>query len=128
VRIEAPISVGELIDKITILEIKSKHLKGSSQAGNVENELGLLRQIMQRAGLDAAKLQPLTEELRAVNAALWTIEDEIRACDAAGDFGPRFTELARSVYRTNDRRSQIKRLINISCSSEIIEEKHYTDF
>jgi len=125
VRIEAPISAGELIDKITILEIKSRHLRGRSEVANVEKELALLHQIEVRAALDQTLLRPLTDELRVVNAEIWRIEDEIRACEATGNFGPQFIELARGVYTMNDRRAGIKRRINIACGSDIIEEKSY---
>src|ERR1051325_3913739 len=95
VRIEAPMSVGELIDKITILEIKSERLRGRPEAANVDNELALLRRIQAGAGLDEMQIRPLADELRRINAVLWSIEDDIRACEAAGDFRARFIELAR---------------------------------
>ena len=123
--IQAPIAVGELIDKITILEIKAERLRDPAKAQNVQTELALLRQIRTQAGLDIPDMAPFADELRAINAILWEIEDEIRACEAEGDFGPRFVELARSVYRTNDRRSAVKKRINLAFGSAIVEEKFY---
>jgi hypothetical protein len=121
----APIAIGELIDKITILEIKAERIQDPQRARNVRMELDLLRSIRDRAGLDAREMAALADELRAINVALWEVEDAIRACEADGDFGPRFVELARSVYRSNDRRSAVKRRINLAFGSVIVEEKSY---
>jgi Family of unknown function (DUF6165) len=123
----APIAIGELIDKITILEIKAERIQDPQRARNVRVELDLLRGIRDRAGLDTREMVALADELRAINAALWNVEDAIRACEADGDFGPRFVELARSVYWSNDRRSAVKRRINVAFGSVIIEEKSYRD-
>jgi Family of unknown function (DUF6165) len=125
--IQAPIAIGELIDKITILELKSARLRDPAKARNVHTELALLRQIRTQAGLDTPDMAALTDELRAINAMLWQIEDDIRACEAKGDFGPRFVELARGVYRNNDRRSAVKRRINLAFGSAIVEEKSYNE-
>lgn len=120
----APVSWGELLDKITILEIKAERITAPSARANVGRELQLLRQV---AGPVMAQpgLSPLLDDLRRVNAALWRIEDDIRACEAASDFGAGFVELARSVYLTNDKRSAIKRRINELLRSELIEEKYH---
>jgi hypothetical protein len=123
-RIQAPISVGELIDKITILQIKLKRLDGPG-AANVANELAALNQAKRDAHLNEPKIEALIIQLKAVNAALWDIEDQIRQFEACGDFGPRFIETARSVYKLNDRRAAIKRLINVASESDIFEEKSY---
>jgi hypothetical protein len=123
-QIRAPISVGELIDKITILQIKLERLDGPG-AGNVAKELAVLNQAKSDADLNEPKIAALMVQLKAVNVALWDIEDQIRELDACGDFGPRFIETARSVYRLNDRRAAIKRLINVASDSDIIEEKSY---
>ena len=97
-----PISVGELIDKIVILEIKSERIRNTNQLANVANELGALRAV--RLGdVDRARLDALSAELKRVNARLWDVEDAIRECDARGDFGTDFVELARAVYRTQRR-------------------------
>ncbi len=120
-----PVSWGELIDKITILEIKVERLNATAAAANARHELKLLRG--EFAGL--AEVPPglagLQEALRAVNRRLWDIEDEIRRKEAAEAFDATFIALARAVYRTNDERSRIKRAINQLLRSEIIEEKQY---
>lgn len=122
--IEVPVSWGELIDKITILEIKSERMGDQAKLGNVRKELELLKS---RLGARAAQpeISRLTGSLRDVNGTLWNVEDEIRACENAGDFGSRFVELARSVYITNDRRAALKREINIVLGSDLVEEKSY---
>jgi uncharacterized protein DUF6165 len=121
----APISIGELIDKITILEIKAERISDDLKLRNITIELDLLRAIAVEAGLDTPAMRPNAEELKAINAALWEIEDEIRELEKAGDFGARFIELARSVYKTNDHRARVKQRINVTFGSGIIEEKSY---
>jgi hypothetical protein len=122
-----PISVGELMDKITILEIKSERIKNSSQLENVIHELQALRAI--RLGdMDRAMLDKLSAELKRVNATLWDVEDAIRDCEARGDFGDRFIELARAVYRLNDERARLKKAINLGSGSRLFEEKSYRSF
>ncbi|THD49312.1 MAG: tetratricopeptide repeat protein [Bradyrhizobium sp.] len=123
--IAIPGAVGELIDKITILEIKARRIADAGKLANVRNELTLLQANQREARLDEHKLQPLKAELAGVNEMLWDVEDEIRLCENAGDFGPRFIALARAVYVTNDRRAAIKREINLMFNSAIVEEKHY---
>ena len=122
-----PISVGELIDKIVILEIKSERIRNTNQLANVANELGALRAV--RLGdVDRARLDALSAELKRVNARLWDVEDAIRECDARGDFGDDFVELARAVYRLNDERAQLKKAINVLSGSRLVEEKSYKSF
>src|SRR5262249_34523386 len=116
---------GELIDKITILEIKSERIANARQLENIARELAALRAV--RLG-DIAELARLAAELKRVNAQLWEIEDAIRDCDARGDFGATFIELARAVYRLNDERSRIKKAINIASGSRLVEEKSYKSF
>jgi hypothetical protein len=123
--ITAPIAVGELIDKITILEIKAERIADPAKLHNINAELKLLNEIKSAAGLDTPDMKPLAEELKTVNAALWDVEDEIRELEARRNFGERFVALARSVYLTNDRRSRIKQSINLKYGSEIVEEKSY---
>lgn len=125
VDILAPISVGELIDKITILRIKRERIRAAPAQANVEHELGRLLEIRARASLDLAELAGLEDELFQVNGRLWDVEDELRALERNGNFGERFIELARSVYRLNDRRSVLKRRINAVTSSAVVEEKSY---
>jgi hypothetical protein len=117
-----PISVGELMDKITILEIKSERLKNPSQLENVTHELTALRAV-RLGGVDRVMLDKLSAELKRVNAKLW---DAIRECDARSDFGPSFIELARAVYRLNDERSRLKKAINLASGSRLVEEKSYS--
>jgi len=120
-----PISVGELMDKITILEIKSERLKNPSQLDNVTQELAALRAV--RLGdVDRVTLDKLGAELRRVNAKLWDVEDAIRECDARGDFGQSFIDLARAVYELNDERSRLKKAINLASGSRLVEEKSYS--
>jgi tetratricopeptide (TPR) repeat protein len=126
--IEAPIAVGELIDKITILEIKANRLADDLKRENVEKELEALHEVRERSALYFPGLAELTACLTKVNARLWDIEDEIRACEAASDFGPKFISLARAVYHTNDQRAALKLDINRLCHSIFIEEKSYTDY
>jgi len=123
--IDIPGAVGELIDKIAILEIKGRRIDDPDKLANVRHELALLTAKLGTAGLDRVALAPLEAELAAVNEKLWDVEDEIRLCEKAGDFGERFVALARAVYRANDRRAAIKREINRRCNSAIVEEKHY---
>ena len=92
---------------------------------NVRTELDTLRRARDRTILPSDALASLTAELRSVNKALWDIEDEIRGCERTGDFGPKFVELARSVYFNNDNRAAIKRKINVLLGSKLIEEKSY---
>ncbi len=120
-----PVSWGELIDKITILEIKAERIADPVKRANVARELEALSAVRDRGDPPPAALAPLVGALRAVNQALWTIEDDIRECEAKGEFGPRFVELARSVYRNNDRRAALKRQINALLGSELVEEKSY---
>jgi uncharacterized protein DUF6165 len=122
-----PISAGELMDKITILEIKSERIKNPSQLENVLRELSALRAI-RLEGADRARLETLSAELKQVNATLWDVEDAIRECDARDDFGSSFIELARAVYRLNDERARLKKAISLASGSRIIEEKSYKSF
>jgi Family of unknown function (DUF6165) len=122
-----PISVGELMDKITILEIKSERIKNPGQLENVVRELKALRSV--RLGeMDSAMLDKLSAELKRVNAMLWEVEDAIRDCEARGDFGDRFIELARAVYQLNDERARLKKAINLASGSRLFEEKSYRSF
>jgi hypothetical protein len=126
--VSVPVSWGEIIDKITILEIKSERLKDAAKVTNVRRELDLLAAIRDRNFPDHRELARLAAELKGVNAALWEIEDEIRDCERAKDFGPRFIELARAVYISNDRRATVKRQINTLLDSDLVEEKSYAPY
>ncbi|MEW6257721.1 MAG: DUF6165 family protein [Pseudomonadota bacterium] len=119
----APIAAGELIDKITILEIKSARIVDAVKRANVTRELDALNALRDRHGL--ARVSDLAAALRHVNECLWDIEDEIRELEAEKRFDARFIELARAVYVTNDRRAALKKEINLAVGSAIIEEKSY---
>ena len=120
----APCSLGELIDKITILRIKAERIGEREKLANVRRELALLERLAQEDGA-SGPIDLLTDQLAAVNARLWAIEDAIRGCEREGDFGPRFVQLARSVYSENDTRAAIKRAINTLAGSALVEEKSY---
>ncbi|MEO5374291.1 MAG: DUF6165 family protein [Alphaproteobacteria bacterium] len=126
--ITVEVSTGELIDKITILEIKAARMTDAEKLRNVHLELATLTAARDGATRPSPELERLTGDLKAVNEALWDIEDDIRACERAGDFGSRFVELARAVYRTNDRRSALKRDINQLLGSRLVEEKSYAPY
>jgi Family of unknown function (DUF6165)/Glycosyltransferase family 9 (heptosyltransferase) len=120
-----PGSIGELFDKIAILEIKAARIKDSGGGQHVRHELTLLRGLETNYRTSNDELAYLVAELKSVNVALWDIEDNIRDCERRQDFGEEFVSLARSVYRINDRRAAIKKKINTLCGSRIVEEKSY---
>jgi len=122
-----PTSPGELIDKITILRIKSERIADAAKLANVRAELAALQRVAATHLPERADLGEMARELYLVNVALWEIEDDIRGCERAGDFGDRFVALARSVYRTNDRRAAVKKQINLALGSALLEEKSYDD-
>jgi post-segregation antitoxin (ccd killing protein) len=127
-RISVPVSPGELVDKITILEIKAARIRDPAKRRNVAHELSLLV-AAREAALEASQaLDALAAELKAVNQRLWEIEDAIRDCERRQDFGAAFVGLARAVYRNNDRRSDLKRRINALTGSDIVEEKEYAAY
>ena len=125
--VQIPGSIGELFDKITILEIKSARIKDSGKLQNVRHELELLLALKAKYGLSNDDQASLVAELKSVNEALWEIEDDIRDCERRQDFGENFISLARSVYKTNDRRAEIKKELNVLHGSSIVEEKSYGD-
>jgi hypothetical protein len=122
------ISPGELIDRITILEIKAARIADPAPLANVREELAALCRARDRAIPQGSEVARLTAELKAVNERLWEVEDALRDCERAADFGPRFVELARSVYRTNDRRAALKRELNLALGSRLVEEKSYKPY
>lgn len=123
----APVSWGELLDKITILELKVERLGGKDARANAAKELELLRQVAAPVMADATPAA-LFARLKQVNQDLWDIEDRIRDHEREGDFGPGFVELARSVYRRNDERGAIKREISLALGSALVEEKSYKPY
>lgn len=125
--INVPISPGELLDKITILEIKSENIEDKEKLANVETELKLLSQIWENTNPDS-DLEALKQELKDNNKALWDIEDKIRIKESNKEFDHVFVELARSVYIQNDKRADTKKKINLKLGSMIVEEKSYADY
>lgn len=123
-----PQSWGEIIDKITILEIKTEKLTDPAKLTNVGRELSELVSVREQHFPANAALAELSRKLKAVNESLWWIEDDIRECERAKDFGPKFIELARAVYVTNDQRAAVKREINDLLGSALIEEKSYAAY
>src|SRR5262249_59958241 len=113
-------------DKITILEIKSERVTNAEKLRNVREELDMLQSARTQVLTSSEQLTALTAKLKAVNTALWEIEDAVRRCEAEGDFGAHFIELARSVYRRNDERAALKRAGSELLGSRLIEEKSYT--
>lgn len=126
--IRVEIAPGELIDKITILQIKQEQIQDADKLQNIVTELGLLNQCRAESLPMLAELDSLTASLKAVNQQLWDIEDQIRDCERHRDFGETFIELARAVYKTNDRRADLKREINSLLGSRITEEKSYASY
>jgi hypothetical protein len=123
-----PVSWGELIDKITILEIKEQRLSSPQAIANVRKELAELNRAVAGLKPAPAALDTLKQSLKAVNERLWEVEDGIRAKEAAKAFDPQFVELARAVYFHNDERARIKREINELLKSGLVEEKQYTPY
>jgi hypothetical protein len=126
--IMVPVSPGEVLDKITILEIKSERMTDPEKVANVRTELALLQETWRRSITDDEKISDLHRQLKEINEALWEIEDDIRDKERAKEFDPPFIELARSVYFTNDRRSRVKKELNQHLGSVIVEEKSYQDY
>ncbi len=122
-----PTSWGELIDKITILEIKVERLTSDEARANAARELGLLREIAGSV-LASDEIAALVSRLKALNQSLWEIEDRIRDHERAATFDAAFIALARSVYQRNDERGAVKRQINLALGSELIEEKSYKPY
>ena len=123
--INAPISIGELVDKITILEIKKNKLQ-DSKLENILKELSFLRKLMERHQIEIT--DDLFTQLKEINLTLWNIEDQIRVKEKNKEFDNTFIELARSVYFKNDKRAEIKKSINRLSNSEITEEKFYEEY
>ncbi len=122
------IAPGELIDKITILEIKLKNISNGTKLANIRREYEALTEVLREQIAQTDTLSRLTASLKEVNAELWRIEDDIRSQERSKTFDAGFIALARSVYRTNDRRAALKREINELLSSTIIEEKSYVAY
>ena len=127
-QLHVPVSVGEVLDKITILQIKLAHISDAEKRGNIQNELDALLPLVAGDSFATGQMQTLIAELKSVNEALWEIEDDIREQEAAKTFGEEFIRLARAVYVTNDKRAEIKKQINLATGSALIEEKSYESY
>lgn len=126
--VQIEVGTGELIDKITILQIKDQRITDPDKLVNVRHELGVLTKTLQETVRPSDELARLHDELRKVNEIIWDIEDDIRDCEKNKDFGDKFIELARGVYHNNDQRAALKKQINLLTGADIIEEKSYTDY
>jgi len=126
--LSVPISCGELIDKITILEIKSERIRDTAKLSNIRTELDLLGATWSRHPSSRVDIGDERARLKAVNEALWDIEDRIRLKEKAQAFDAEFIELARAVYFRNDERAAVKREINLKLGSALVEEKSYEDY
>ncbi|WP_233352847.1 DUF6165 family protein [Maricaulis alexandrii] len=122
------IAPGELIDKITILRIKSERIRDEAKLKNVRTELDILTATQKEHVPASDEMVRLEAALKTVNEALWEIEDDIRDCERQGDFGEEFIRLARAVYVTNDKRAALKKEINLLLGSTIVEEKSYAEY
>ena len=126
--VNVEISIGEFFDKVTILEIKRERIQNADKLRNINNELDALNNLLEQLPFSREQVADEVGELKAINEKLWVIEDDIRDKEAAKSFDQEFIELARSVYITNDRRSDVKRDINIKLGSSFIEEKSYEQY
>ena len=126
--ITVEIAPGELIDKITILRIKTERMDDAAKLANVKVELDILETTLAEAVPASPELEALTARLKQINEKLWVIEDDIRDCERNKDFSDTFVQLARAVYFTNDERAKVKREINELLGSRIVEEKSYAAY
>ena len=123
-----PISPGELLDKITILQIKAERITDPAKVANVNTELEMLSKVWDASVESDDSITALSAELKSINETLWEIEDDIRDEERNRRFGERFVELARAVYVTNDKRADAKKRVNQHLNSTIVEEKSYQDY
>ncbi len=126
--LKVEVSVGELLDKVTILEIKSERIADAGKVANVNKELEILRQTWADSPLSKHDVTTQIAQLKQVNEALWDIEDNIRRKEAAQEFDDEFVKLARAVYHENDVRAAVKKEINTMLGSDLVEEKSYVDY
>ena len=125
--INTPVSLGELVDKISILHIKNTNIKDNEKLLLVKEELSLLQQTLNNH-VNSDQIKPFLDSLIDINSKLWVIEDDIRDCERDKNFDQKFIDLARSVYFTNDKRSEIKLEINKKFGSKIVEVKSYEKY
>lgn len=126
--VNVEISIGEFFDKITILEIKKQRISNVDKLVNINNELEGLNKLLAQLPFSREDVSDEVSKLKKINEALWEIEDDIREQESQKAFGDRFIELARAVYVTNDKRSEIKREINLKLGSDFVEEKSYEEY
>lgn len=126
--VNIPVSLGELLDKISILEIKNKKILNESKLVNIKKELDELKNVLKQLDINLSETNDLYEDLYKINLSLWEIEDSIRLLEKNDNFGEDFINLARSVYITNDKRFEVKNKINQLFKSQYIEEKSYEDY
>ena len=126
--VNIPVSLGELLDKISILEIKNKKITNETKLVNIKKELSGLKNVLKELDINMSEANELFEDLYKINLSLWEIEDSIRLLEKNEDFGKDFVKLARSVYITNDKRFEVKNKINQLFKSQYIEEKSYEDY
>lgn len=126
--VNVDISIGEFFDKITILEIKKERISNADKLVNINKELDGLNQLLTRLPFTRDDVSQEVAELKKINEALWEIEDDIREQESQKTFGEKFIELARAVYITNDKRSDVKRDINLKLGSDFVEEKSYEEY
>ena len=127
-KILSEISIGELLDKISILEIKMEKIKDNTKREEVKKEYDILKKIQSNSIEITGELKKLFDSLKKVNSIMWDIEDKVRICEKNKDFGEKFIELARGVYFNNDKRSRIKLEINKKLNSNLVEVKEYVDY
>ena len=126
--VQVPVSWGEMLDKITILEIKSEQIKDAGKLMNIRRELEELCRTRDELIVMPDEVRAMVAELKHINQKLWIVEDDLRDCERKKDFGTKFVELARAVYYTNDERAAIKREINDALGSALVEEKSYAAY
>ena len=126
--INIPVSLGELLDKISILEIKNKKILDDTKLVNIKKELSGLRQVLESLNINLSDINDLYEELYNINLTLWDIEDSIRILEKNESFDKEFIDFARKVYITNDKRFEVKNKINKTFNSKYIEEKSYEHY
>ena len=126
--VNIPVSLGELLDKISILEIKNKKILDDTKLVNIKKELSGLREVLESSNINLSEINDLYEELYKINLTLWDIEDSIRILEKNESFDQEFIDFARKVYITNDKRFEVKNKINKTFNSKYVEEKSYEDY
>jgi hypothetical protein len=126
--VKVEISIGEFFDKVTILEIKNERIKDADKLININKELSALNALLAELPFSREDVAAEVAELKQINESLWVIEDDIRDKESKKQFDDKFVELARAVYITNDKRSDVKRQINLKLGSDFVEEKSYEEY